>query len=68
MLPQIDMIDLAVDRGILCRIDKGRGLPAAGYRRHSGFDTGFLNDKRDLGIHTEMFSGGVVDLVDNGVL
>ena len=29
---------------------------------------GFLNDKRDLGIHTEMFSDGVVDLVNNGVI
>ncbi len=29
---------------------------------------GFLNDKRDLGIHTEMFSDGVVDLANNGVI
>ncbi len=29
---------------------------------------GFLNEKRDLGIHTEMFSDGVVDLVNNGVI
>lgn len=29
---------------------------------------GFLTDKRDLGIHTEMFSDGVVDLVDKGVI
>jgi 4-hydroxybutyrate CoA-transferase len=29
---------------------------------------GFLKDKRDLGIHTEMFSDGVVDLVEAGVI
>ena len=28
----------------------------------------FLTDKKDLGIHTEMFSDGVVDLVDAGVI
>jgi len=29
---------------------------------------GFLTDKRDLGIHTEMFSDGVVDLVNAGII
>jgi 4-hydroxybutyrate CoA-transferase len=29
---------------------------------------GFLKDKKDLGIHTEMFSDGVVDLVESGVV
>jgi 4-hydroxybutyrate CoA-transferase len=29
---------------------------------------GFLKEKRDLGIHTEMFSDGVVDLVEAGVI
>ena len=29
---------------------------------------GYLKDKRDLGIHTELFSDGVIDLVDAGVL
>jgi len=29
---------------------------------------GFLKDKKDLGIHTEMFSDGVVDLVNEGVI
>ncbi len=28
----------------------------------------FLNEKKDLGIHTEMFSDGVVDLVEAGVV
>lgn len=28
----------------------------------------FLSDKKDLGIHTELFSDGVIDLVDAGVL
>ncbi|MFN2119387.1 MAG: acetyl-CoA hydrolase/transferase C-terminal domain-containing protein, partial [Anaerolineales bacterium] len=29
---------------------------------------GFLGDKKDLGIHSEMFSDGVVRLVDSGVI
>ena len=29
---------------------------------------GFLTHKKDLGIHTEMFSDGVVDLVEAGVV
>jgi 4-hydroxybutyrate CoA-transferase len=29
---------------------------------------GYLSDKRDLGIHTELFSDGVIDLVEAGVL
>ena len=29
---------------------------------------GCLGDKRDLGIHTEMCSDGVIDLIESGVL
>ncbi len=29
---------------------------------------GFLKDKKDLGVHTEMFSDGVADLVEAGVI
>jgi 4-hydroxybutyrate CoA-transferase len=28
----------------------------------------YLRDKRDLGIHTEMFSDGVIDLIESGVI
>lgn len=28
----------------------------------------FLHDKRDLGIHTELFSEGVIDLVEQGII
>ena len=28
----------------------------------------FLDDKKDLGIHTELFSDGVIDLVDRGII
>ncbi len=28
----------------------------------------FLSDRKDLGIHTEMFSDGVVELIENGVI
>lgn len=28
----------------------------------------FLNDKKNLGIHTELFSDGVIDLVDRGII
>ena len=29
---------------------------------------GFLYDKKDLGIHTELFSDGVIDLIDAGII
>lgn len=29
---------------------------------------GFLYDKKDLGVHTELFSDGVIDLVESGVI
>lgn len=29
---------------------------------------GYLKDKRDLGVHTELFSDGVIDLFDQGIL
>jgi 4-hydroxybutyrate CoA-transferase len=29
---------------------------------------GYLSDRRDLGVHTELFSDGVIDLVENGVI
>ncbi len=29
---------------------------------------GFLRDRRDLGVHTEMFSDGVLDLIEAGVI
>lgn len=29
---------------------------------------GFLADKRDLGVHSEMFSDGIIDLVEKGVI
>ncbi len=28
----------------------------------------FLGDKKDLGVHTEMFSDGVMDLIDRGII
>ncbi|MHC4606047.1 MAG: GNAT family N-acetyltransferase [Planctomycetota bacterium] len=28
----------------------------------------YLGDKKDLGVHTEMFSDGVIDLIENGIL
>ncbi len=29
---------------------------------------GFLSDKKDLGVHTELFSDGVIDLIEAGVI
>ena len=29
---------------------------------------GYLKDKKDLGVHTELFSDGVIDLVESGVI
>ena len=60
-------IDDAVGAHVAALVDDGATLqmgigaiPDAALRR--------LHDKRDLGIHTEMFSDGVVDLVERGVI
>lgn len=56
-----------IARNVASLIDDGStlqagigGLPDAVLR--------FLSDRRDLGIHTELFSDGVVDLVEQGVI
>ncbi|MBI3967799.1 MAG: acetyl-CoA hydrolase/transferase family protein [Chloroflexi bacterium] len=48
-----------VDDGSTLQLGRG-GIPDA--------VLSYLRDKRDLGIHTEMFSDGVVDLVERGVI
>jgi 4-hydroxybutyrate CoA-transferase len=65
--PVIGPIEEAIGRNIAALIDDGAclqlgigGIPDAVLT--------FLHEKNDLGIHTEMFSEGVVDLYNEGVI
>ena len=65
--PKIGPVEEAIGRNIAGLIDDGAclqlgigGVPDAVLT--------FLHDKNDLGIHTEMFSEGVVDLYNEGVV
>lgn len=65
--PKIGPTEAAIGRNIADLIDDGAclqlgigGIPDAVLT--------FLHEKNDLGIHTEMFSEGVVDLVEEGVI
>ena len=55
-------------RGPRGRAGRGRGDAAAGHRGHPRTPCCALRGHRDLGVHTEMFSDGVVDLVEAGVI
>jgi 4-hydroxybutyrate CoA-transferase len=65
--PRIGPVEEAIGRHIASLVDDGSclqlgigGIPDAVLL--------FLHEKNDLGIHTEMFSEGVVDLYDEGVI
>jgi 4-hydroxybutyrate CoA-transferase len=65
--PKIGPVEEAIGRHIAGLVDDGSclqlgigGIPDAVLL--------FLHEKNDLGIHTEMFSEGVVDLYDEGVI
>jgi len=65
--PQISDVELAIGRHVAELIDDGAclqlgigGIPDAVLRNLGGF--------KDLGIHSEMISNGVKDLVENGVV
>jgi 4-hydroxybutyrate CoA-transferase len=65
--PKIGPVEEAIGKNIASLVDDGSclqlgigGIPDAVLM--------FLHEKNDLGIHTEMFSEGVVDLYDEGVI
>lgn len=65
--PEASPVQEAIGRNVADLIEDGStlqtgigGIPDAVLR--------FVGDRRDLGIHTELFSDGVIDLVERGVI
>lgn len=65
--PKIGDIERAIGENCAALIDDGSTLQL-GIGAIPDAVLLFLKDKRDLGIHSEMFSDGVVDLVEAGVI
>ena len=65
--PKIGPVEEAIGRHIAGLIDDGSCLQL-GIGAIPDAVLTFLHDKSDLGIHTEMFSEGVVDLYNEGVI
>ncbi len=66
-VPQLTKIDRAIGLHIAEMIDDGATLQM-GIGSIPNAVLASLADHKDLGIHTEMFSDGVVDLVEKGVI
>ncbi len=71
-LPEIHMgepsdIQTAIARNIAALIEDGSTLQT-GIGGIPGAVLGFLDDKRNLGVHTELFSDGIIRLVEQGII
>lgn len=65
--PRIGSIEEAIGRNVASLIEDGSTLQL-GIGAIPDAVLLFLKDKKDLGIHTEMFSDGVVELYEEGVI
>jgi acyl-CoA hydrolase len=65
--PQPDEISMRIGQNVSRLINDGATLQA-GIGMIPNAILSFLTDKNDLGIHTEMFSDGIIDLVEAGVI
>lgn len=66
-LPKIGEVERAIGSNVASLIPDGATLQL-GIGAIPDAVLGFLGDKKDLGIHTEMFSDGVLQLVKSGVI
>lgn len=66
-LPKISKVEEAIGQNIAGLVEDGATLQL-GIGAIPDAVLMFLKDKTDLGIHTEMFSDGVIDLVESGVI
>ena len=66
-LPEITEVEKAIGRNCAALIEDGSTLQL-GIGAIPDAVLLFMKDKNDLGIHTEMFSDGVIDLVESGVI
>ncbi len=65
--PKITELEQKIGRNVASLVEDGSNLQL-GIGAIPDAVLTFLNDKKDLGIHTEMFSDGVVDLYKKGVI
>ncbi len=66
-VPELTEVDLAIGKNVAEMIDDGATLQM-GIGSIPNAVLASLVDHKDLGVHTEMFSDGVVDLVEKGVI
>ncbi|HEX2901220.1 MAG TPA: 4-hydroxybutyrate CoA-transferase, partial [Bacteroidia bacterium] len=66
-IPKPDAVQMAIGRHVASLIEDGATLQM-GIGAIPNAVLAALHDHKDLGIHTEMFSDGVVDLVERGVI
>ncbi|MFC4665341.1 acetyl-CoA hydrolase/transferase family protein [Falsiporphyromonas endometrii] len=66
-LPKIGDVEKAIGKNVASLIKDGATLQL-GIGAIPDAVLGFLGEKKDLGIHTEMFSDGVIELVKSGVV
>jgi acyl-CoA hydrolase/RimJ/RimL family protein N-acetyltransferase len=65
--PEIDEVTRQIAENVASLIEDGSTLEV-GIGRIPQALLGFLKDKKDLGLHTEMITDGVVDLIQAGVV
>ena len=66
-MPEPDEVAQAIARHISRLIENGSTLQV-GIGSIPNAVLAFLSDKRDLGVHTEMFSDGLIELIESGVV
>lgn len=66
-LPAVGEVEMKIARNVASLIDDGATLQM-GIGAIPNAILGFLEGHRDIGIHTEMFGDGVVDLMEKGVI
>ncbi|MBN2069996.1 MAG: GNAT family N-acetyltransferase [Candidatus Krumholzibacteriota bacterium] len=65
--PEVDEVAEKIGRNVARLITDGATIQT-GIGMIPNAILSFLENKRDLGIHTEMFSDGIIDLVESGVI
>jgi acyl-CoA hydrolase/GNAT superfamily N-acetyltransferase len=65
--PEIDEVTRQIAENVASLIEDGSTLEV-GIGRIPQALLGFLKDKKDLGLHTEMITDGVVELIERGVV
>ena len=66
-LPEIDSVHREIARNVASLIDDGSTLEI-GIEGIPQMILGYLGDKHDIGIHTEMFNDAIIPLIESGVI